>query len=283
VSECVIAGLALYLFLVHQMTTKHPFVNMELLKDRNYISGLLLTFFVGLLLLATSALLPPFLQNLGGYSVLDTGLLLAPRGVGTMVSMVIVGRIVLRTDPRWLMGAGALILLWSMWEMSGWTPAISFSTLGATTFIQGIAMGLIFVPMNMYTYSTLAQSYRTDGSSILNLVRNVGSAVGVSLTTTVLSSSTQINYNQLAEHASPFNRALGQNAASLMLGPQMPFGAENLSNIILQQSLIISYQNTFLFMFYASLPVLFVILTLRKVNLLTAGQPDQQQHVEAME
>jgi DHA2 family multidrug resistance protein len=232
---------------------------------------------VGLLLLATSALLPPFLQNLGGYSVLDTGLLLAPRGVGTMISMVFVGRIVLRSDPRWLMGIGALVLLWSMWEMSGWTPAISFSTLAVTTFIQGVAMGFIFVPMNMYTYSTLAQTYRTDGSSILNLVRNVGSAIGVSLTTTVLSSSTQTNYNQLAEFASPFNRALSQNAPSLMLGPQLPFGAQALSGIIEQQSQIISYGNTFLFMFYASLPVLAVILTLRKTNLLTAGQAPQME------
>jgi DHA2 family multidrug resistance protein len=112
---------------------------------------------------------------------------------------------------------------------------------------------------------------------MINLVRNVGSAVGVSLTTTVLSSSTQVNYNQLAEHASPFNRALGQNAASLMLGPKLPFGAENLSNMILGQSLIISYENTFLFMFYASLPVLAVILTLKKTNLLTAGQAPQME------
>ncbi|MBS0276871.1 MAG: DHA2 family efflux MFS transporter permease subunit [Proteobacteria bacterium] len=282
-AETVIAGLSFYLFLVHQWTTKHPFLNPDLLKDRQYVSGLLLTFFVGLLLLATSALLPPYLQNLGGYSVLDTGLLLAPRGVGTMISMVIIGRLVMRSDPRYYMGIGSLVLLWTMWEMAGWTPAVSFWTLASITFIQGVAMGFIFVPMNMYTYSTLAQSYRTEGSSILNLVRNVGSAIGVSLTTTVLTNQTQVNYNQLGENATPFNRALSQNAPSLMLGPQLPFGAQNLHGIILEQSTIIAYTDTFLFMFYASLPVLLVILTLRKVNLLTAGQPGQQQHMEAME
>jgi DHA2 family multidrug resistance protein len=137
----------------------------------------------------------------------------------------------------------------------------------------------------MYTYSTLPQSYRTDGSSILNLVRNVGSAIGVSLTTTVLSSSVQVNYNQLAEHASPFNRALGQNAPSLLLGPQTPFGAQAMSGLITQQATIISYANTFLFMFYASLPVLLIILTLRKVDLLKAGQAAKEQpsQMEAME
>jgi DHA2 family multidrug resistance protein len=199
--------------------------------------------------------------------------------------MVIIGRLVMRSDPRWYMGVGSLVLLWSMWEMSGWTPDVDKFTLGMTTFIQGVAMGFIFVPMNMYTYSTLPQSYRTDGSSILNLVRNVGSAIGVSLTTTVLSSSVQVNYNQLAEHASPFNRALAQNAPSLLLGPQTPFGAQSLSGLITQQATIISYANTFLFMFYASLPVLLVILTLRKVNLLTAGkdvneQPSQMEAIE---
>jgi DHA2 family multidrug resistance protein len=197
--------------------------------------------------------------------------------------MVLIGRVVMKSDPRWYMGIGAVILIWSMWEMSSWTPAVSSMRLGTTTFIQGIAMGFIFVPMNIYTYSTLAQSYRTEGSSILNLIRNVGSAIGVSLTTTILTSSTQVNYNQLGENASPFNRALGQNAASLMLNPQLPLGAENLHGMILQQSLIISYADTFLFMFYASLPVLLVIVTLRKVNLLAPDGDTPPAQMEAME
>ncbi len=278
VAETVIAGLAFYLFLVHQWTTKDPFVNPKLLRDRNYLSGLILTFFVGLLLLATSALLPPYLQNLGGHTVLQTGLLMAPRGVGTMISMVFMGRIVMKSDPRMLMGIGAVVLLWSMWEMSSWTPDVSSFTLASTTFIQGVAMGFIFVPSNMYTYATLPQAFRTDGSSILNLVRNVGSAVGVSVTTAVLGSSTQTMYSQLSENATPFNRALSQNAAGLMLGPQTPFGAQNLSGLILQQSTIIAYADTFLFMFYISLPVLLVILTLRKTQLLPNAAPAQEVH-----
>ncbi|MBS0274868.1 MAG: DHA2 family efflux MFS transporter permease subunit [Proteobacteria bacterium] len=283
VAETVIAGLGFYLFFVNQWTTRHPFINSKLMRNRNYVSGLILTFFVGILLLATSALLPPFLQDLGGYSVLDTGLLLSPRGVGTMISMVFVGRIVMKSDPRWMMGLGAIILLWSMWEMAGWTPAVSMWTLGWTTFIQGIAMGLIFVPLNIYTYSTLPQSFRTEGSSVLNLTRNVGSAIGVSISTTVLADSMQTMYNQLGQNATPFNRALGQNAASLMLNPKLPFGAENLHGIILQQSAIISYGNTFLFMFYASLPVLAVILTLKKTDLLAAGHAAEQEYMEAVE
>lgn len=161
--------------------------------------------------------------------------------------------------------------------------AVDAYTLGMTTFVQGVAMGFIFVPMNMYSYSTLPQRYRTEGSSVINLFRNVGSAIGVSLTTTVLTRTSQINYNQMAESASPFNRAFGQNAASMMLNPQMPFGAANLHMMVMQQSLIVSYSDTFLFMFYASLPVLFVIVMLKKVNLLTAGGQPSPSQMEAVE
>src|SRR6201996_3321341 len=143
------------------ITSPNAFIPPKIFNDRNFLSALFLMFALGAVLLASSALLPPYLQNLGGYSVLSTGLLLAPRGLGTMISMVIIGRLVVRSDPRWYMGAGSLVLLWTMWEMSSWTPAVSEFTLGMTTFIQGVAMGFIFVPMNMYTYSTLAQSYRT--------------------------------------------------------------------------------------------------------------------------
>ena len=120
----MLAGLGLYIFTVQILTINKPFLRLDLLKDRNYRSGLALTFFVGIILLATSALLPPYLQDLGGYSVMDTGLLLAPRGVGTMITMLFVGRIVMKVDPRKLMAFGATILIWSLWEMSRWTPDI---------------------------------------------------------------------------------------------------------------------------------------------------------------
>ncbi len=280
--EALVCGTGFYLFFVHLFTTDRSFLNPVLFKDRNFASGTVLTFFVGLLLLATSALLPPFLQNLGGYSVMDTGLLMAPRGLGTMITMVFVGRIVMKVDARGLMILGALILLWSMWEMASWTPDVGETTLAFTTFIQGVAMGFIFVPVNMYTFATLPQKFRTEGASVLNLVRNVGSAVGVSSTTTVLSMTTQTAFSQLSEHATPFNRALGVNAQSLMLNPALPFGAMQLNGMVTRNALITAYSDTFLFMFYISLPVLFVILTLRKSNLMPPGAPPPQQH-EAME
>ncbi len=270
VIEAMLAGLFFYLFLVHLFTTRRAFIPREIFKDRNLVSSLVMMFLVGSLLLASSALLPPYLQNLGGYSVTETGLLMSPRGIGTMVSMLIAGRLLAKTDPRWLMVFGALILTWSMWEMSTWTPAVSASTMIWVTVVQGFGMGFVFIPMNVFAFATLPPQFRTDGTAAMNLMRNVGMAIGVSVTTTFLADSVQINHAQLAEHVSPFNRALTVNAPSMMWNPQMPFGLQNLNAVVSQQAQIIAYANDFLLMFYISIPVIIVILLMRKPKALPA-------------
>jgi DHA2 family multidrug resistance protein len=173
----------------------------------------------------------------------------------------------LKFDPRYLIGIGTSLLAWSMWEMSGWTPAIDPWTLTWVTFFQGIGMGLVFVPMNLIAFATMPQYLRTDGTAVMNLMRNVGSAIGVSITTTVLTSSIQINHAQLASHVNPFNRALGVNAPSMMWNPQLPFGLAQINGIIEHNAQVIAYANDFLFMFFISLPALVVVMMMRKVHL----------------
>jgi MFS transporter, DHA2 family, multidrug resistance protein len=273
IAECVVGSLGFYLFLVHMFTSERPFIPRTIFADRNFVSSLFLMFALGLVMLASSALLPPFLQNLGGYSVTDTGLLLAPRGVGTMFAMLFAGRLAFRFDPRYLMTGGVLLLLWSIWEMSNWTPDIAASWLIFTTFIQGIGMGFIFVPMNLVAFATLPPVYRTDGTSLINLIRNVGMAVGVSITTTVLASSVQTAHAHLAEHVTPFNRALSVNAPSMMWNPQLPFGLQQLNSIIEYNAQVIAYAHDFLFMFFISLPALLVIFLMKKPKLSAQPQP----------
>jgi DHA2 family multidrug resistance protein len=273
IAECVVGVLGFYLFLVHMFTSERPFIPRAIFSDRNFVSSLFLMFALGLVMLASSALLPPFLQNLGGYSVTDTGLLLAPRGVGTMFAMLFAGRLAFRFDPRYLMTGGVLLLLWSIWEMSNWTPDIAASWLIFTTFIQGIGMGFIFVPMNLVAFATLPPVYRTDGTSLINLIRNVGMAVGVSITTTVLASSVQTAHAHLAEHVTPFNRALSVNAPSMMWNPQLPFGLQQLNSVIEYNAQVIAYAHDFLFMFFISLPALLVIFLMKKPKLSAQPQP----------
>jgi MFS transporter, DHA2 family, multidrug resistance protein len=278
--EAIVAGLGVYLFLVHYWTARRTFIPHGLFKDRNYVSALTLTFFVGVLMLATSALLPPYLQTLEGYSVFETGMLLAPRGIATMLTMFVVGRLAMKMDIRVMMGTGAIILLWSMWEMKSWTPDVSDSVLAATLFAQGVGMGLIFIPSNIMAFGTLPAPLRTDGSALINLTRNVGSAIGVSVSSTVLAQQFQSMHASLATHVTPFNRALSQNAASMMWNPQLPFGLTFLDGIIARNAQVVAYSDAFLLMFYLSIPALIVIFLMRRPQTALVSAPVEMEAVE---
>ena len=282
VIEGMVAGTALYLFLVHMFTAQKPFIPLAIFKDRNFAGGLVLMFVMGLVLLASSALLSPYLQNLAGDTVTQTGFLMVPRGLGTMFAMLFAGRLTMKADPRLIMTVGAIFMIWSIWEMTGWTPSVSTWTLFSVTFVQGLGMGLVFVPMNLVAFATLGPQFRTDGAGLTNLMRNIGSAIGVSLTTNVLAMSTQTIHSQLAQYAVPFNRALGVNAESMFMNPLIPFGMRNLNGLIEYRALVQAYANSFLFMFYTSLPVFFVIWMMKR-PVFAAAQAAKKPEIEVVD
>jgi DHA2 family multidrug resistance protein len=273
VIEAIIAGIGLYLFLVHMLTAKKPFIPRVIFKDRNFVGGLVLMFAMGLVLLASSALLSPYLQTLSGRSVTQTGFLMVPRGLGVMFSMMFAGRLTMKMDPRILMTVGAALLCWSMWDMTGWNPGVSVGAVSWVTFVQGVGMGLVFVPMNLVAFATLSPQLRTDGAGLTNLLRNIGSAIGVSLTSTILATSVQTIHAQLSSHASPFNRALGVNGPSMMMNPQIPFGLANLNSLIEYRAQVQAYANDFLFMFVVSLPVFAVIWLMKRPSFAAGATP----------
>src|SRR5262249_28521090 len=149
VTEAVLGGLGIYLFVVHLVTADKPFIAPSIFRDMNFVAGILVMFAMGVVLLASSALLAPYLQNLGGYSVSEAGLLMVPRGIGTMFAMMVAGRLVNRVDPRLLILSGIIMLSVTMWQMSGWTPDISVWSLTVTTLIQGVGLGFVFIPLNV--------------------------------------------------------------------------------------------------------------------------------------
>ncbi|MEI7791733.1 MAG: DHA2 family efflux MFS transporter permease subunit, partial [Alphaproteobacteria bacterium] len=279
VIEAIVAGIGLYLFLVHMLTAKKPFIPRDIFKDRNFVSGLVLMFTMGMVLLASSALLSPYLQNLSGRSVTQTGFLMVPRGFGVMFAMMFASKLTMKMDPRILMTVGAGLMVWSLWAMTGWTPSINVGAVIWVTFVQGAGMGLVFVPMNMVAFATLTPEQRTDGAGLSNLMRNIGSAIAVSLTSTILMNSVQAIHSQLAGLASPFNRGLSVNAPSLMMNPQIPFGLANLNSLIEYRAQVQAYSNDFLFMFLTSLPV-FAIIWLMKKPSFAAGQPPKIEVVD---
>lgn len=280
VVEAVLAGLGAYLFGVHFWTSERTFIPHGLFKDRNFVSGTGLTFLVGMYLMGTTALLPPYLQTLGGYTVFDTGLMLAPRGLGTMIAMLLIGRIVMRSDVRIPIWVGSIILTWSMWVMSGWTPDIAPFSLGGTLFVQGIGMGLVFFPVNVLAYTTLPDGLRTDGTAMINLVRNIGFAVGVSITTTALTDSAQTAHANLAAHISPFNRALGVNGPGVMWNPHLPFGLAQVAGLVGRNALVIAYSDVFYLMLFFSLPAFVLLMLIPKPDATLPVEKPEMEFVE---
>lgn len=275
IAECVLAGLGVYLFLVHMLTAKNPFIPRALFADRNYVASLALMYLVSMVLLASVALMPPFLQNMAGYPVLSAGLMLGPRGFGTILAMILVGRIYNRVDPRTVLAIGVAAMAWSLWEMAQWTPSIAIAPFLTVSIIQGFGMGFVFAPLNLTAFSTLSADIRTSGTSIMNLMRNLGSAVGVSVTTVLLSNSMQAAYNTLTVYASHFNHALDINAGALFMNVALPTGQASLAGKISARAATIAYQNDFLFLFYISLLCFPVIWLLRRPEFAKKTSPQE--------
>lgn len=255
VLAAVLAATGFYLFLVHMLLSPKCFIPPALFRDRNFALGFLTMFLVGAVLIASVALLAPFLQVLAGYSVWETGLLLAPRSLGVMAAMMIAGRITDTVDPRGLVVAGVLLLALSFWNMAQWTKDVDHFTLIWVTIVQGAGLGFIFVPMQVIAFATLPSALRTDGSALLSLVRNVGSAIGVSLVATMLARNLQIAHAQIAEQVTPFNRMLQSHGAYFLWNPVTARGRSGLNHEITQQALSISYSNDFLLLLWIVIPV----------------------------
>ena len=270
--ETVLAGLGFYLFIVHMMTAEKPFITPRVFKDRNLSAGLLVMFAVGMVLLAVSALLAPWLQDLGGDPVETAGIAMAPRGLGTMAAMMIAGRLSNKVDARILMAIGIVMLAGSLYRMTGWTPAVSESTVIWNTMLQGAGLGFVFVPLQVIAFATLEPALRTEGTALLSLLRNVGSAIGISVTSALVTRGGQVEHSVLAGFITPLNRAFQGSAAGMM--PTTPHAAQVLNGMITRQSEIIAYNNDWKLMMLLSLPMLLLLLLMRGPNKGAGGGGD---------
>lgn len=264
VTYLVLCGLGIYLFAVHMWLAPKPFINPAIFLDRNFTTGLFIMFAVGAILLSSSATLAPYLQNLGGYSVSETGLLMAPRGVGTMISMLVAGKLTARLDPRALIVFGSFLLALSLWQMMGWTPDIDAWSISVTGMIQGAGLGFVFIPLNVLTFSTLPVHYRTEATGIFSLIRNIGSAIGISLSSVLLVQSGQIVHSQLAESVTPFNHMLQTGGAYLLWNSATGPGLAALNAEVTRQAMIISYANDFKFMLIIGLPTAALVWLMKR-------------------
>ena len=267
--EATVCVSAFYIFLVHTFTATNSFVNPSLFLDRNFSVGMLFIFIVGITYLASMALMTPYLQTLMGYPVVTAGLVMGPRGLGTMACMFVVGRMIGKVDTRLLLMTGLLLTAWAMYDMTGWNPNVSQWTIAVTGFIQGAGLGFLFVPLTTVTFATLAPEQRADGTGLYNLSRNVGSSVGISIVSYLLIRNGQVNHATIASHVTAVNRAFGNGAILHAFSPWTAAGRAALDQVVQLQASIISYIDDFKLMMILSLAAVPLVLLLRSASAAT--------------
>jgi DHA2 family multidrug resistance protein len=258
--EAVVAASAFYLFLVHTFTAEKPFVQPALFRDRNFAAGVIFIAVIGLTYYASLALQPAYLQELMNYPVVSAGIVMGPRGVGTMAAMVIVGRLVGRFDTRLLLGIGLGLTAWSFYAMTGWTPDISQGEIISVGVVQGVGLGFLFVPLSASALSTLSPEQRTEGAGFYNLARNIGSSVGISVVNALLTRNIQINHASITEHVTPLNRGFENPSVQHFWNPLTAAGRAALDAVITQQAQIIAYIDDYKLLMFATLAVLPLLL-----------------------
>jgi MFS transporter, DHA2 family, multidrug resistance protein len=263
--EATIAGLSLYLFVVHTATaTDRSFLNRELLRDTNCMVGTVMMFLIGIPLYGTMTLLPTMLQDLMNYPVVTTGLVTVPRGIGTLIAMILVARLAGRVDTRVVIVLGLLMTAAALWQMTGFSLLMGMSPVVSSGLLQGLGLGFVFTPLSIITFSTLPRHLLTQGTAIFSLMRNIGGSVGISIVEVLLDQNTQIVHSRLIERLRPDNPL----AQAPHLGPlyslTTPSGVAALNAEATRQAAMVAYIDDFLLMMALVVVALPLILLLRK-------------------
>jgi len=257
VVEAIVAAVTFYLFIAHMCTAAHPFLSRAAFKDTNYVIGLCMSFVGILVAYGTNAILPTMFQSLMGYPALTTGILVMPRGLGMLVSTAITSRLLRTIDPRALILVGLVIIAFMMRRFSEFTLDISDQEIEWTGAILGFGMGAVFTPLMNLTFATLSPQFRTEGAAMYALIRNIALSIGISVDTTLLVQSTQINHAELVGHITPFNHAL--RALVPAVGIQSVRDLAVLDNEINRQAGMIAYMDMFRLSMYLIIGIALLI------------------------
>jgi len=270
------AGLAIaagWMFMVHMVTAEHPLFDREIFKDRNFATSVVFMAATGVLLLAGLALLPPLLQNMYGYSVLQSGFLTAPRGIGTLFSMLIAGRATGKIDARILVGIGVILMGTSLYMMTGFAIDQPSRPVIVSGVVQGLGLGLIFVPLQTLAFETLATRFRTTGAALLNLSRNIGGSIGISVVSTELVRLTQVSHADLAAHITQRNIPSLSPALIENLGRYGNAALAMVNGEITRQALFIAYLDDFKMMMIITFAILPLLFFMKRGNKVGGGGP----------
>ena len=278
--EAAVAGIAAWLFAVQLFTGRQPMFDRELFANRNLVTGLGFMLVTGVLMMASMALLPPMLQGLFGYSVFDAGLLLVPRGIGIVASMALAGRLIARgVDPRLMVAAGFAIAAASLWDMTRWTLVMSGGSFVVTGLVQGAGLGLVFIPLNLMAFATLGPQHRTEGASLLNLARNIGGSVGISIVTVLLARNVQTNHEVIGSHIPDLGIGAADPVLSSALGTTTDQLVSIADGLVNQQAAMIASLDDFKLMMILTLCAIPLVLLLKRPPRLAATGDEEPVHV----
>jgi len=262
-TETILAAVGLWVFVVHTITTDHPFFDKALIRDRNFVTASVFGFFVGILLFSTMALLPPMMQTLMGYPVLTSGLVSMPRGVGSFAAMFFVGRLIGRVDTRLILMTGLTISCVALWQMMNFDLSMGVWPFVTSGVIQGLGVGLLFVPLSTLAFATIPPHLRPEGSSVYTLVRNLGSSVGISIMNALVVANTQTMHASLAAKVIPSD-AMVRAALPAALNPSTAAGITALNGEITRQGSMVAYVDDFRLMFIITIACMPMLLLMRR-------------------
>lgn len=267
--EAAGAAVALACFVVHTWTTpSESFLNRALLRDRNFVIGNVLMFVVGILLYATLALLPSLFQGLMGYPVQFTGQVIAPRGLATMATMMLVGRLLHYFDARAIMAVGISLMVLSLYQMTRITLDMDSSLFIISGVLQGIGLGLTFVPLSAITFATLGANLAVEGTPIFALLRNIGGSIGIAMVQVLLTRGSAQAHHDLSSHVTLSNPAVHELPAAL--SPSTAEGLAALNAVVSREAMMMSYVGDFQVLLVMALLLLPMLLLLRRSSTGTA-------------
>jgi DHA2 family multidrug resistance protein len=267
-------------FVIWELRSDEPIVNLRILKNRNFAVGTMLITVMGVVLYGSIALLPLFLQTLMGYPATASGMAVSPRGFGSILSMIIVGRLVGRVDGRWLIMFGFAVLAYSTWMLAGLNLDIAMSNVVWPNIVSGCAMGFIFVPLTTMAMGTLPNEQVGNASGVYNLMRNTGGSIGIAAMTTLLARSAQAHQVAMSAHMTPYDPAFMDWMRRIMGAPGAKAGLQqalaSAYGIVLRQSMLLAFLDNFRLL--AVMCVLCVPATLLFKRVRARGGPSVAAH-----
>jgi len=280
--EMIISVSGFYYFFAHSLTTPEPFVRFDMFRDRNFVSGCVFMLVIGVVLFGTMALVTPFMQNLLGYPIQTAGLLLGSRGVGTLLTMMAAPRLMKMIPQRYLILCGLCLSAGTLYAMTGWSLDVTQTQIVVTSIIQGVGLGLLFVPVTAVAFLTLPGDMRNGATSITTLVRNIGSSIGISMVIANLTSTTTRMHANLTESVTPFNDALQFPDVASILNTATDTGRAMLDALVTQQAAMIAYLNDFKLLMWLTLLMMPLVMMISTRGAPSAG-PKQDEVAHAMD